>query len=347
MKINSNELEGKLKQQIEGVYIFSGNEPFWLDEATSTVQNYAAKAGFGRDNTYSFSDDELKTDELIEAMTSPGLFADRVLVKLKIKDLKVKGKKLLEICSECINPSLLLIIQIPRLTLAELNKNKPLNFLADHGIISIFYDPDQRLITDFLRRRAASLGLNLNQGALAILYSAYEGNVEGMVQILQKMELCGIKGTVTEDLIRNHISADNHFSAFDYIEALIDPRVTVERRLQIMEVLLENGVTAMDLVTRTGTALSTLHEMRTILDPVGNLDGYFAGHRLLKGYTAKRPMYLNGARNTDLRELHHLIDLLTKADFMARSFRDEEAVMILKEIAAALSRKTLRLYPDD
>jgi len=93
MKINSYELEGKLKQQIEGVYIFSGNDPFWLDEATATVQNYAVKAGFTKDNIYTFSDDELKTDELIEAMSSPGLFADRVLVKLKIHDLKVKGKK--------------------------------------------------------------------------------------------------------------------------------------------------------------------------------------------------------------------------------------------------------------
>lgn len=50
MKINSYELEGKLKQQIEGVYIFSGNDPFWLDEATATVQNYAVKAGFTKDN---------------------------------------------------------------------------------------------------------------------------------------------------------------------------------------------------------------------------------------------------------------------------------------------------------
>ena len=227
MKINSYELEGKLKQQIEGVYIFSGNDPFWLDEATATVQNYAVKAGFTKDNIYTFSDDELKTDELIEAMSSPGLFADRVLVKLKIHDLKVKGKKLLEICSECINPSLLLIIHVPRLSLAELNKNKPLLFLADHGIISIFYDPDQRQIIDFIRRRAYSLGLSLNQGATAILYSAYEGNVEGMVQVLQKMELCGLKGEINEEQMREHISSDAHFSAFDYIESLLDEEHSV------------------------------------------------------------------------------------------------------------------------
>lgn len=347
MKINSNELEGRLKQQLEGVYVFSGNDPFWLDEATSTVQNYAVKAGFGRENTHTFSDDELKTDELIEAMTSPGLFADRVLVRLKIRDLKNRGRKLLEICSECINPSLLLIIQIPRITLSELSRNKPLNFLVDHGIISIFYDPDQRQITDFLRRRAYSLGMNLNQGATAILYSAYEGNVEGMVQILRKMELCGIKGDVSEDLIREHISADNHFSAFDYIESLIDPRTPVERRIQIMEVLLENGVTAMELVSKTGSALNTLHEMRTVLDTTGSLDGYFSNHRLLKGYTAKRPLYLNGARNSTLKELHHLIGLLTKADFLVRNFKDDEAVMILKEIAVTLTQKKIRLYPDD
>ncbi|WP_031578941.1 DNA polymerase III subunit delta [Ruminobacter sp. RM87] len=347
MKINSYELEGKLKQQIEGVYIFSGNDPFWLDEATATVQNYAVKAGFTKDNIYTFSDDELKTDELIEAMSSPGLFADRVLVKLKIHDLKVKGKKLLEICSECINPSLLLIIHVPRLSLAELNKNKPLLFLADHGIISIFYDPDQRQIIDFIRRRAYSLGLSLNQGATAILYSAYEGNVEGMVQVLQKMELCGLKGEINEEQMREHISSDAHFSAFDYIESLIDPSVPVERRVQIMEVLLENGVTAMELVSRTGSALGTLHEMRTILDTTGSLENYFNNHRLLKSYKAKRNLYLNGARNNSLKELHHLIDLLTKADFLVRNFEDKEAVMVLKEIAVALSKKQLRLYTDD
>ena len=300
MKINSYELEGKLKQQLDAVYVFSGNDPFWLNEATATVQKYAQKAGFDKSCTHCFSDEELNLEDLIETMTSPGLFADRVLVIIKITDFRNKTKSILEACIASLNPSLLLIIQTPRLSQAELKKNTQLTALANSGIISFFYDPTQKQIFDFLRNKAAGYGLNLNNGAIAILFSAYEGNLDGMCQVIQKMELCGIKGQVNEEMMRELASV-----------------------------------------------LNTLHEMRSILDSVGNLNEYFAGHRLLKSYTAKRPMYFNAANNNSISELHHLIELLNKADFLARNFQDEEALMILKEIAITLSAKNLRLYPND
>ena len=331
MKINSYELEGKLKQQLDAVYVFSGNDPFWLNEATATVQKYAQKAGFDKSCTHCFSDEELNLEDLIETMTSPGLFADRVLVIIKITDFRNKTKSILEACIASLNPSLLLIIQTPR----------------HSGIISFFYDPTQKQIFDFLRNKAAGYSLNLNNGAIAILFSAYEGNLDGMCQVIQKMELCGIKGQVNEEMMREHISAATSFSVFDYVEAMIDPATPVARRIQIMEVLLANGSTIFDLISRTASVLNTLHEMRSILDSVGNLNEYFAGHRLLKSYTAKRPMYFNAANNNSISELHHLIELLNKADFLARNFQDEEALMILKEIAITLSAKNLRLYPND
>ena len=347
MKINSYELEGKLKQQLDAVYVFSGNDPFWLNEATATVQKYAQKAGFDKSCTHCFSDEELNLEDLIETMTSPGLFADRVLVIIKITDFRNKTKSILEACIASLNPSLLLIIQTPRLSQAELKKNTQLTALANSGIISFFYDPTQKQIFDFLRNKAAGYGLNLNNGAIAILFSAYEGNLDGMCQVIQKMELCGIKGQVNEEMMREHISAATSFSVFDYVEAMIDPATPVARRIQIMEVLLANGSTIFDLISRTASVLNTLHEMRSILDSVGNLNEYFAGHRLLKSYTAKRPMYFNAANNNSISELHHLIEQLNKADFLARNFQDEEALMILKEIAITLSAKNLRLYPND
>ena len=249
MKINSYELEGKLKQQLDAVYVFSGNDPFWLNEATATVQKYAQKAGFDKSCTHCFSDEELNLEDLIETMTSPGLFADRVLVIIKITDFRNKTKSILEACIASLNPSLLLIIQTPRLSQAELKKNTQLTALANSGIISFFYDPTQKQIFDFLRNKAAGYGLNLNNGAIAILFSAYEGNLDGMCQVIQKMELCGIKGQVNEEMMREHISAATSFSVFDYVEAMIDPATPVARRIQIMEVLLANGSTIFDTVS--------------------------------------------------------------------------------------------------
>ncbi len=346
MKINSYELDGRLRQKTDGVYVLSGDDPFWLDDAAARIRRAARASGFAGCAESVFSDEDPKTDELIANLTSPGLFADRSLAEVRIRDLRGRGRKILEICLASLNPSLLLILRIPRITLSELKSNQTLRKLADAGIITIFYDPDERQIRDFLRRRAQSLGLGLTPAALALLCGSCEGNMEAMTQIIEKMALCGLKGTVDDEVMREHVSADARFSGFDYTEALIDPAAPPAKRLKILGTLRRNGAQLPELVALTGSALGTLRDMRAALDATGSLDEYFAGHRLLKSYTAKRPVYARGAANCTAAELRRLIGLLTEADFLARSFRDEEALMILREIAAALTLKDFGMSAD-
>lgn len=347
MKIYSNTLEENLNSNFFGVYLFASNEPYWLSEATEMVLKKSTNNGFSLANRSNFSDANIDLVAFQEACTSPGLFADKIIVTLSIKSLKGKAAEALKLAAASLNSSLLLIITMPQISLGDL-KTKLLAPLDSKGITVVFYPPTEREMMSFIDKKAAQNNLAFQQDAKILLYKTYEGNIYSLVQSMQKLKLCGYSGLIDLKTLEGNIDSDNHFSSYELVDSFIDPNVAVQKRLRILNSLKSEGIPVIDMIGKIGNAISSLYEMRKLLDSNQNLDTWFDNHPLLKVLKTKRQIYSRGASKTTQSQLNHLVNLICKADLLARSFNDDEAYLILREIAVAITfPQKCKLTEDD
>ena len=351
MQIYGNKLEQHLREHgLSPLYIIASDEPFWHEDAGRFIVNFAKSTGFASYNYNSFSTDSIDLELLEDSCGSPGLFAENSLVVLNVPAL-TKSKALREalaILERCLNPSLLVIINTPRLSKADLAASKPFGKLAAKGLAVSFYPLKDYEYQKFISDRAAAFGLSLDSQGTALILSAYQGNMFAMVQTLDKIALSGLKGFVPADEIRRHISPENHFSVYDLQDALINPSMTIERRLVMIDSLRQEGTTTMEIIGQFGQALQDLYRLRTLMDRGQPLNTFFEAHRILKFLPQKRTVYQKAAQGLALPVLRHLMDLLCRADLAVRNFDERSAMMLIRETAAARSCPSkIRLNAND
>src|SRR5574344_592813 len=317
MKIYSNKLDENLRAGLNGCYIFASNEPFWLTNASERVLEQAYAKGFTPENKYSFSDDNLNLDALQEACSSPGLFANKVVVTLNIKNLKGRAAEALKLVKELRNSLL-----------------APLEKVA---IVVIFYPLSDNEMMNFIVEQAKKYQISFQRDGISLLYRTYEGNLFALVQAIQKLNLCGYTGVVNTDILKNNIDSDNHFSTYDLVEGFVDANNTAQKRLRMLESLKNEGVSITDILSKIGQALTSLYELRSLIDNNQNIETWFEKHPLLKLLKSKRSIYSQGANSISSESISHLLNLLCQADILARSFDEESAFLILREIAVSRS----------
>lgn len=338
MKIYGKDFYTVAGKEIRPVYILSTDEPFWAEDGCKFIFEHAAGEGFNDATPVSFSEDGFNKDSFSEACTSPGLFAAHTEVKLVLKGFKSNvAKQALTILNESLNPALLAIVCLPRLSGQDLKSSKVISALEKKGLLTIFYPLEGNNLFSFIRQRASMNNLQLDQSSISLLAEAYEGSMSALVQVLEKLSLSGYSGKVPTNVVTNSISADNHFSSFSLTEAFISSNVSPEKRIRIIHNLSEQNTPAYEMTARIGNALSDLLSIRLLLDANKSPDSFFDNHRLLKMLKFKQPMYLQGAKSLSTAALKRLVRLICLADIKARSFDEEGAVLILEEIAVERS----------
>ncbi len=346
MKIQSYNFASNLQSNLANVYIFSSDEPFWLEESTNMVFAKAKSLGFDTTNRYRFSDDAIDLNELQNCCESPGIFADKVFVILNLSGLKTRSLEILKNVATYLNSSLYVIITLPQLSNKEL-AHKSLAPLDKQGVTVVFYPSTTNELIQLLMRKAQLFNIRLQQDAALLLIETYEGNIFAMVQSLEKLSLSGLAGTITADVVRQYSENNNHYSIFSIVDSFIDPNFAIVKRLRMLNTLHDDGYTAVELVAKVGSAITALYEIRYRLDHRESLEPWYEKHPLLRTFKQKRALYERGAQATTLSHLSHLMRLINKADILARSFQEDAAMLLMREIAVNRNNYNCLITPDD
>lgn len=124
MLLYQNKLDEALARgDFAPVYILCSDEPFWHEEYTERIIALAEKRneGYTRTNKVGFDDDSINLATLEEACSSTGLFADKVIIVLSLKSIK-SGTPALNSLASCLNPDMLAIVRLPRISKGDLKK---------------------------------------------------------------------------------------------------------------------------------------------------------------------------------------------------------------------------------
>lgn len=221
MLIKSQALPSHLGQKLAAVYILFGPDPFLLNEAADSLK-LAWKAA----NKEEVAETILRLDNpsdwtfvAEEARTYP-LFARASLIDLRYekKTLEASAKDFLSHYLGAINPSCLLVLRAPNLSLKSLQ-----DFTRQENLHLIQATaPSGLAMQQWVSKKLEQKGLKFEHEIPALIHRFTEGNSLACAQLIEKLELIYEAGTLlTTSLLAEQLVDQCHYQLFELADACL------------------------------------------------------------------------------------------------------------------------------
>lgn len=222
MRIQANQLEGRLQQQLAPVYVLSGDEPLQLGEAADRVRTAARGAGYA---TRQIIDAGAHFDwnELAQEADSMSLFAEQKIIDLRIPTGKPgrTGSAALSTYCERIPDDTLLLITLPKLDHSQL-KSKWFKALDKAGITLQTWPVARQQLPAWISQRMQAAGLIPEREVTDILADQVEGNLLAARQEIEKLLLLYGTGNISVEQLNKAISDSARFDVFGLVDSALD-----------------------------------------------------------------------------------------------------------------------------
>lgn len=316
MRIFADKLASTLQRQLQPVYLLFGNEPLLMQESREQITQVAKKAGFNEVFQFSISS-QTAWDEVFDACNSMSLFADKKILQLDLPESGVNlaiSKELLNL-HQLLNPDVILIISGSKLTKAQ-ESAKWFKALNSNGVWVSCLAPDLQRLPQFVLQRCNRMGLKPDPEAVQMLAQWHEGNLLALNQSLEKLQLLYPDGVLTLIRIESALSRHNHFTAFNWIDAMLEGKA--KRSQRILRELHAEGIEAVILLRTVQKELNTLMLYKQQLSSK-NLQQVFDQYRV---WNNKRPLYTAALNRHSPLSLYRLLNLLAEAEVTAKTDYD-------------------------
>lgn len=202
MKLNLDQLFLNLKQKLPPVYLLTGDEVLFMQEAAMAIQSAAEKTGFSERIKFAV-ETGFNWTLFQQAYRNASLFSDKQCLVLDLSTggkLSEAGKTILMTCLEKPNPSKLLLMLMSKTDAATQKQNWYKTLEKIGAVVSITPLQPQQLVP-WLEKRLHRAGLKVDREALQLLALYSEGNVLAAAQAIEKLSLLYLSDTSTEQTI--------------------------------------------------------------------------------------------------------------------------------------------------
>jgi len=222
MKLSLEDLPAQLQGRLLPAYLVSGDEPLRVGEATDLIRARAREAGFGEREVFFIERAVSIWDEVQQAAQSLSLFSSRRLIEVRLPTGKpgVSGAAALQRLIAAAGDDLLLLVVSGRLE-REAQGAEWVQALQARGAWLPVWPVDRARLQQWLRQRARSAHLTLDDEAVALLSERCEGNLLAAQQELDKLALLLPRGASVRASDVAASSADSaRFDVFQLAEAV-------------------------------------------------------------------------------------------------------------------------------
>ncbi|MBS0380595.1 MAG: DNA polymerase III subunit delta [Proteobacteria bacterium] len=220
MKLTLDSLPRELAQRLSPVYLVSGDEPLLCGEAADAIRAAARAAGFTEREVH-FIERAGDWADVRGSAANLSLFGSRRVMEIRLPTGKAgsAGGAALNALIGANDPDTLLLILTARLDRDAQNAEWVRAVEARGAWLPVWPIESSRLPA-WLRARARTLGLNLDDEAVEILAARTEGNLLAAQQELAKLALIGT-GAVTADTVLGSVADSARFDVFQLGEAVL------------------------------------------------------------------------------------------------------------------------------
>ncbi len=260
MKVKAEQLANRLSDTIQPVYLITGDEPLLSEECCDLLRTHFKQQGF-TEREVLHVDGGFKWEYLLECANALSLFAERKVIELRLGSAKL-SKQASEMLRQYLaspSPDNVLLIIADKLD-GSSKKSAWFKAIDNQGMIVELWPIEANQLPHWIRQRAAQIGLQLDEEAVALLTDRIEGNLLAAKQELQKLALLYPDRQVTADDVIDAVSDSSRYDIYGLTEAALLGQGA--RCNKILQVLRQDGTEApivLWAVVREVRALYNIH----------------------------------------------------------------------------------------
>ncbi len=332
MRIFADRLVDHLNKQLLNSYLIFGNEPLLVQESRNHIQLHAKQKGFEEIHRFTVSA-SLDWNEVFDCCQAMSLFSSLQIIELDLGEGTVTAavaKQLVELAALS-NPDVILVLIGTKLTKAQENA-KWFKALTQNGALVSCHSPDAQRLPQFVSQRCRSMGLHPDPEAIQMLAQWHEGNLLALKQSLEKLSLIYPDGQLTLVRLQESLSRHNHFTAFDWIDALLAGKAN--RAQRILRQLDAEGIESIILMRTLQKELLLLAKLKSESQST-SLNALYDKHRIWQN---RRPLYQTALTRLQLESLKHLLSLLAQAEQLAKTQYEQSPWPLLTQLTLEMSQ---------
>ncbi|CAM2907350.1 DNA polymerase III subunit delta [Vibrio rarus] len=331
MRTFADKLVNILQRQLHPVYLLFGGEPLLIQESRTHIEQRAKADGFSEVFRFAITT-QTDWNEIFDACNAMSLFAEKKIIELELPESGVNqaiSKQLLSV-QQMLNPDVILLVQGSKLTKSQENA-KWFKALESHGLWVSCLTPDAQRLPQFVMQRCNQMGLKPDSEAVQMLAQWHEGNLLALTQSLEKLCLLYPDGVLTLVRIESALSRHNHFTAFNWIDAMLAGKA--KRSQRILRELHNEGIEAVILLRTLQKELNTLMSYKQALHQQ-SLQQIFDQYRV---WNNKRPLYTAALNRHTPQALYAMVCTLANAEHTAKTDYDNSVWPILTQLTLDMS----------
>jgi len=239
MKLRQDQLASRLKKDVAPVYLICGDEPLLSEESSDTLRQHFRQQGFSEREVLHV-EAGFKWEYLLECANALSLFAERKIIELRLGSQKL-NKQSSEILREYLanpGPDNVLLIIADKLDAAA-KKSAWFKAIDKEGVIVEIWPVEADQLGQWIRQRAAQLGLQLDNSAIQLLCDRIEGNLLAAKQELAKLQLLFGDQPLTAEIVMDAVSDSSRYDIYGLSDAALQGNAA--RCNKILQVLKQDG----------------------------------------------------------------------------------------------------------
>lgn len=332
MRVRPEQLTKHLKDQLQSIYLVSGDEPLQLGESCDAIRAAARSAGYETREVFEAGNNFDWNQLTIEA-NSFSLFAEKKIIDLRIpngKPGREGGKALTEYCQRPPEDTLLLIT-LPKLDRAQQN-SKWFKSIEQLGAILQIWPIEGANLPRWIEQRLRKAGLNPTQDAVQLLSDRIEGNLLAAHQEIEKLTLLHGTGDINGEQLQTAVADSARYDVFELVDAAL--KGDSQRALKILEGLRGEGIAAQVI-------LWALHrEVENLLTISADMaKGISPDHAMTRAkiWDKRKALVRQGVQRLKTPQWLKLIELCQLADAASKGANKLDPWMVLEDITAGIA----------
>jgi DNA polymerase-3 subunit delta len=259
MRLTPDKLASHLRNPLKPLYLLSGDEPLQREESLDVLRAAAREQGY-EERTVIHTERGFDASVLQQFGDSLSLFATLRIIELRINskvDDKTR-KALVSYTSNLPADTLSLIIFGFRVD-ASMARSKWFSTIEKNAVHLQAWTINARDMPGWVRQRAHSRGLQLDDDALGLLAERGEGNLLACAQEIDTLQLLHPQTLLTTDHILAATRDSARYDAFSLVDTCFAGDAA--RAVRILRVLREDGVSLPEITGALAWALRSAAEI--------------------------------------------------------------------------------------
>jgi DNA polymerase-3 subunit delta len=339
MQIKAFDFERQLSNnELPPFILLFGDEPQQKLDIVDAVRKKAKEAGFDERQNFTL-DSDFEWSQLIDAMQSMSLFADKTYIELNMPSPKpgtAGAKQLLEI-AQMQNPEVVLLINGPKAG-KDVQKTKWFSALANVGWFCHVYELQNNQLHTWLAAKANQLNLHISQAAISMVADMCEGNIMAGRQELEKMRLQHSPEQVidVEDVTRAMVQ-QSRYSVYQFTDEVLAGNIS--KAIKMLIRLEDEGIEPVVILWSLVNEAQTISKLLDMQAATGRVD-----YRALRIWPNKQALYHQAIARLTIPDMQALSAKLSEADIQFKSAFVAKPYVVLSHLALMFMPTNLHTF---